>query len=101
MFLTLLMTNAVTGIHFFIKLSTNMPQSSEFKLASSSMATTGYLKKQESRNYYLNKFRKRRKPADWDVFHELRNVVRKRLRDNKQSYFESLSKEMGAIPKRV
>ena len=55
----------------------------------------------QSRNYYLNKLRKRREPADWDAFRELRNVVKKRLRDDKQSYFESLCKEMGAKPKRV
>ena len=55
----------------------------------------------QSRNYYLNKFRKKREPADWDVFRELRNVVKKRLRDDKQSYFESLCKEIGAKLKRV
>ena len=55
----------------------------------------------QSRNYRLDIFRKRRDPADWHVFRELRNAVKKRLRDDKQSYFRSLCKEMSAQPKRV
>ena len=55
----------------------------------------------QSRNYHFNTFRKRRDPADWHAFRELRNAVKKRLRDDKQSYFQSLCKEMSVQPKRV
>ena len=49
----------------------------------------------------LDIFRKRRDPADWHAFRELRNAVKKRLRDDKQSYIQSLCKEMSAQSKRV
>ena len=55
----------------------------------------------QSRNYYQNKFRKKRDPADWDHYLRLRNLVKKKINADKSIYFAAVCNEHHKQPKKL
>ena len=58
-------------------------------------------KMMRARNYYRTKHRKTKFLEDWNIFKDLRNEVRRRLRQAKERHYTSVSQSLSKNPRKV